>query len=75
MIFFDIDNTLVDHNKSESLAILAFCRYLGISHIDNTEVTNAWREISKKSYNEYLSGKLSFKSKDYIESTLFSFVF
>jgi putative hydrolase of the HAD superfamily len=62
MIFFDLDNTLIDHNKSESIAILNLCKIFQIQDTPN-EITQTWREISKKYYNQYLFKNISFEEQ------------
>jgi len=62
MIFFDLDNTLIDHNKSERLAILKLCKTLQV-HGDSDEISGAWQQISKQYYQQYLSKSITFEEQ------------
>jgi len=62
MIFFDLDNTLLDHDKSEESAIIALCEGKKIN-VSQSEVSLLWKKISKKYYERYLAGDLSFEKQ------------
>lgn len=62
MIFFDIDNTLIDYDASEKNAIMElFKTKYDISL--NDEQVQYWHNISKKYFNRYLHGELNFKEQ------------
>ncbi len=62
MIFFDIDNTLIDHNLSERKAILALGTALGITEQPD-DLAQRWQVISKQFYAQYLNKELSFEEQ------------
>ena len=60
MIFFDIDNTLIDYDASEKKAIMElFKTKYDISL--NDEQIRYWHTISKKYFERYLHGEMNFK--------------
>lgn len=62
MIFFDIDNTLIDYDASEKKAITElFETKYDISL--NEEQVQYWHTISKKYFDRYLHGELKFKEQ------------
>lgn len=62
MIFWDIDNTLVDYNESEKNAILQILLKEGV-RINKGEITDIWRDTSKKYFNEFLNGNITFEEQ------------
>lgn len=62
MIFFDLDNTLIDHHKGESIAVLKLCEAFQVKG-NQKEITDDWRDISKKYYTQYLSKTISFEEQ------------
>lgn len=73
MIFFDIDNTLIDYNASEKKAIMElFKTKYDISL--NDEQVQYWHTLSKKYFDRYLHGELKFDEqgkKRFCEMTVF----
>lgn len=61
MIFFDIDNTLIDHNQTEKRAIIATFNYFGLK-IDKN-ILHIWSEISEEYYDKYIQGLYSFEEQ------------
>lgn len=59
MIFFDIDNTLIDYDSSEKKAIEELFRVKYNISL-NDEQIQYWHNISKKYFDRYLFGKLTF---------------
>ena len=60
MIFFDIDNTLVDYSKSESEAIrLIMCKY----GLESEQYGKCWKDISEKYFTKYLRQEMSFQEQ------------
>ncbi len=61
MIFFDIDDTLLDHSKSEYLAAKAFYnRYRYEIHISVDKFYMLWNQVSEKYFDKYLKGDITF---------------
>ena len=63
MIYFDIDDTLLDYKTSQDLAAREFAMKYS-SHIDEPEnFPKVWDEITERHMARYLSGKLSFQEQ------------
>lgn len=63
MIYFDIDDTLLDYKMSQNLAALEFARHYP-SHIGDPEsFPQIWDDITKRHIERYLSGELSFQEQ------------
>ncbi len=60
MIFFDIDNTLVDYSKSERKAINYIMKSYKLNVKDYSKI---WKDISSKYFSEYLRKNLSFEEQ------------
>lgn len=60
MIFFDIDNTLVDYSKSEVETIRFIMVKYGLE-LDLYE--KCWKNISKKYFTKYLEQEISFREQ------------
>lgn len=60
MIFFDLDNTLVDYSTSEKKAINSIMESYKISTEDYAKI---WKDISSKYFSQYLSNNLSFEKQ------------
>lgn len=60
MIFFDIDNTLVDYSASEKKAIKFIMESYRIKVEDYSKI---WKDISSKYFSQYLSNNLSFEEQ------------
>jgi putative hydrolase of the HAD superfamily len=67
MIFFDLDNSLIDHDKATFLAIdelyETFAKYINFT---KTEAQLLWQKIARKHYNNYLAQKISYQKKEYL---------
>jgi putative hydrolase of the HAD superfamily len=61
MIFFDIDNTLLDHATTESRAALGFLHHFDhtLPYSDAAFVT-LWRQLTETHFNAFLKGEISF---------------
>ncbi|MDO8272771.1 MAG: HAD family hydrolase [Gammaproteobacteria bacterium] len=63
VIFFDIDDTLLDYKTSQDLAALEFAKKYS-THIDNPEkFPKVWDEITARHMARYFSGELSFQEQ------------
>ena len=62
MIFFDIDNTLIDYDTSEKKAIMELFK-TKYDILLNDEQVQYWHTISKKYFDRYLHGELKFKEQ------------
>lgn len=63
MIFFDIDDTLLDYKTSQNVAAREFTRKYA-DHIKNSEsFPIVWSEITARYMARYLSGELSFQEQ------------
>lgn len=63
MIFFDIDDTLLDYQASQDTAALEFAKRHA-AHIQSPENFPArWDEVTKRHMARYLSGELSFQEQ------------
>lgn len=60
MIFFDIDNTLVDYSKSESEAIRLIMGKYGLK---SEQYGKCWKNISEKYFTKYLRQEMSFQEQ------------
>lgn len=60
MIFFDIDNTLVDYSTSEKKAINSIMKSYKIRIEDYAKI---WKDISSKYFSQYLLKNLSFEEQ------------
>ncbi|WP_175639151.1 HAD family hydrolase [Metabacillus schmidteae] len=64
MIFFDIDGTLLDHDRAESMGAIDFLKdnrnELEYSDIKFVEV---WNKLSEKYFNKFLAKEISFQDQ------------
>lgn len=64
MIFFDIDQTLLDHAGAANKSILLLTRQrLGEKVDDESRLIREWQSISDKYYAAYLTGAMSFEQQ------------
>ncbi|MCG8619854.1 MAG: hypothetical protein MI802_26840, partial [Desulfobacterales bacterium] len=65
MLFFDIDNTLLDHDNAESSAALAiYAQNRSLRDLySEEEFPNIWKENAGGVYKEHTDGKLSFEQR------------
>jgi putative hydrolase of the HAD superfamily len=64
MIFFDIDDTLLDNQAAESAAAKDFhYLYRSVFPLSPDEFAQNWRIITEKHVQRYLSGELSFQGQ------------
>lgn len=64
MIFFDIDDTLLDHKLSEYLGVLDFFhKYKSIFTLEVKEFYSLWTTLSRMYFEQYLNNKLSFQQQ------------
>ena len=62
MIYFDLDNTLIDYNSSERKAIeFIFKEKYGL--VLNNNQTDYWSKISRKYFDYYLSKQITFEEQ------------
>ena len=63
MIYFDLDNTLIDYNSSERKAIeFIFKEKYGL--VLNNNQTDYWSKISRKYFDYYLSKQITFEEQE-----------
>lgn len=63
MIFFDIDDTLLDYKTSQNVAALELAKRYA-SHIQSPQdFPSVWDEITERHMARYLSGELSFQEQ------------
>lgn len=63
MIFFDIDDTLLNYRTSQSKAALAFAKRHA-SHLRAPDrFENLWNEVTERHMARYLAGELSFQEQ------------
>lgn len=61
MIFFDLDDTLLDHKSSELLGVDAFYEeYKDYFRLEKDVFYKLWCQLSDKHFNRYLKGKVTF---------------
>lgn len=61
MIFFDLDDTLLDHKSSELLGVEAFCEeYKDYFRLEKEVFYKLLCRLSDKYFNRYLKGKVTF---------------
>lgn len=60
MIFFDIDNTLVDYSKSEREAICLITDKYGLKL---EQYGKCWKGISERYFTKYLRQEMSFQEQ------------
>ncbi len=64
MIFFDIDDTLLDHSKSEYLGVKAlYNRYRYEINLNEDKFYLLWNQVSDKYFYKYLKGEITFKEQ------------
>jgi putative hydrolase of the HAD superfamily len=64
MIFFDIDDTLLDNRRSEHIAAIEFHRlHQDVFPVSPEEFATRWRMATEKHTRRYLSGELSFQGQ------------
>nr|WP_241964572.1 hypothetical protein [Paraliobacillus zengyii] len=65
MIFFDIDETLLDHNRAEKLGAIDFYRtYKNQLEYSEIEFLELWYILSKKYFEKLLAKECPFKNKE-----------
>jgi putative hydrolase of the HAD superfamily len=64
MIFFDIDDTLLDNQGAETSAALEFHQRYAYTLVGSAnEFAHRWRMVTEKHVQRYLSGELSFQGQ------------
>lgn len=64
MIFFDLDDTLLDHKGSEYESVKEFYKeYKDDIKIKEESFYELWYQISKKFFNKYLKGEITFEQQ------------
>ena len=63
MIFFDIDDTLLDYRTSQDLAALEFAKIYSNYIKDAEDFPLRWNDITERHMTRYLSGELSFQEQ------------
>ncbi len=64
MIFFDIDETLLDNKSAETTAAMEFHKiYQDIFPESPSEFARNWRALTEKHVQRYLAGELSFQGQ------------
>jgi putative hydrolase of the HAD superfamily len=62
VILFDIDGTLIDHDRAEMIAVSALCGRMGHAH-DAVGFLQRWRSAFERHYKRYLAGELSIQQQ------------
>ena len=62
VIFFDVDGTLIDHDRAEAIAVAAFRGKIQ-SVEDATRLLLRWRRAFDRHYSRYLAGELSIQQQ------------
>lgn len=57
-VFFDLDNTLFDHQSSARAGVTALL--VGLGHRDGAGLQRTWAELESQYFHQYLQGNLSF---------------
>lgn len=62
MLFFDLDDTLLDHQSAQEKAATAWHRELGSRFVPHTEANfpTVWREAATRNWAAYTRGDISF---------------
>lgn len=63
MIFFDIDDTLLDYQTSQDVAAIAFAKKYNQFINDPENFPAIWDQITKHHMNRYLKGDISFQEQ------------
>ncbi len=64
MIFFDIDGTLLDHDRAEMMAAIDFYKDFGQElQYSEAEFGYMWYNLSQKYFEKYLTKELSFQDQ------------
>jgi putative hydrolase of the HAD superfamily len=64
MIFFDIDQTLLDHDYAEKMsAIDFFQKHRDVLTLTEEEFVTQWNALSKKYFDKYLAKEISFQEQ------------
>lgn len=64
MIFFDIDETLFDHDQAEKKGAIDFLKeYTDELQLSETELVQLWYNLSNKYYEKFLAKELSFQEQ------------
>ena len=61
MIIFDIDGTLVDHEKAAKAASVDLLREnSGVLHFEEKEFAKMWYDLAEEYFEFYTSGKMTY---------------
>lgn len=73
MIFFDIDNTLINHSQAFQKAVYElYCHFGNWIDLDYEFFLEKWRLVSEKYFEDFLKNEISFEDRMYkIVETLF----
>ena len=63
VIFFDLDDTLINSRYAEYNAISEFRRNNKFDNITDGDFCKTWKEITERLYNQYLRGDFSFEEQ------------
>ncbi|ADU31090.1 HAD family hydrolase [Evansella cellulosilytica] len=64
MIFFDIDGTLLDHEKAEEMAAVEFyLEHVNTIAMRQSQFLDHWKFLSKKYFDLYLKNQISFQQQ------------
>ncbi|WP_416825471.1 HAD family hydrolase [Ectobacillus polymachus] len=64
MIFFDIDETLLDHDQAEKKGAIDFFKeYTDELQLSDTEFVQLWYNLSNKYFEKFLAKELSFQEQ------------
>jgi putative hydrolase of the HAD superfamily len=64
MIFFDIDETLLDHEFAEKMGALDFLhKHADVLPIEDREFVKVWNTLASKYFERYLANEISFQEQ------------
>lgn len=64
IIFFDIDGTLLDHDRAERIGAMGFLKkHTNELQFSDTEFVKLWYNLSSKYFKKFLTKELSFKEQ------------
>jgi putative hydrolase of the HAD superfamily len=64
VVLFDLDGTLLDHDRAESDAIVDWAVTEGWpSHIDGVDVVSVWHQVTEDTFTDYGAGNLTFQGQ------------
>jgi len=63
VLFFDLDETLLDHDGAERQAALLFAEKFQLAGVDDESFVDRWRAVSEAYMDQFLAGELTFEDQ------------